>query len=154
MALKIKKMLDQNMEQRNLTKQIYKTNLFLKIGFKENIEDSFRKTCLLLKKHKKQNPLLQIKKAIELITPFCETKSIKMKNIVTNVPVEITKKRQQLLATRFLFIAIKEKKKSFLYNNLTLEVFEILNITGNSFKLCENFQKNVEINKIFIQYRY
>jgi small subunit ribosomal protein S7 len=140
------------MEQKNLNKQIYKINLFLIKGFKEKTEISFRKTCLIMKKQRKQNPIIQIKQAIEIIKPFCETKSIKMKNNITKVPIAITKKRQQLIATRFFLTAIKEKRSSFLHENLSNELIGTLNLTATSLKICESFQKNVETNKIFIQY--
>lgn len=147
-------MVDQNMVQRNLTKEIYKTNLFLLKGLKENTEISFRKTCSLIKKQKNKNPIIQIKQAIEIIKPFCETKSLKMKSSVTKVPIEMTRKRQQLVATRFFLSAIREKKSLFIHEKLANELIGILNLTGNSLKICESFQKNVEINKIFIQYRF
>lgn len=106
-------MVDQSMVQKNLAKEIYKTNLFLLRGLKENTERSFRKTCCLIKKQKKHSPIIQIKNAIEIIKPYCETKSVKMKNTVTKVPVEITRKRQQLIATRFFLSAVRGKKSSF-----------------------------------------
>jgi small subunit ribosomal protein S7 len=147
-------MLDQNTEQKSLAKQIYKTNLFLLKGLKENTEVSFRKACFLIKKQKKQNPVAQIKQAIEIIKPFCETKSIKLKNNITKVPMEITKKRQQLFATRFFLSAVREKKTNFLHEKLSSELIGIIGLTSSSLKICENFQKNVETNKVFIQYRF
>lgn len=147
-------MVDQSMVQKNLAKEIYKTNLFLLRGLKENTERSFRKTCCLIKKQKKHSPIIQIKNAIEIIKPYCETKSVKMKNTVTKVPVEITRKRQQLIATRFFLSAVRGKKSSFLHEKLSNELIGILNLNGNSLKICESFQKNVEVNKIFIQYRF
>lgn len=145
---------DRNMEQKNLVKQIYKINLLLSEGLKEKTEIMFKKTCFLIKKRNKQNPFIQIKNAIQIIKPFCETKSIKMKNNITKVPVEIAKSRQQLLATRFFLNAVKEKKFFFLHEKISNELINILNLTGNSLKICESFQKNVETNKIFIQYRF
>lgn len=147
-------MLDQSMEQKNLTRQIYKTNLLLSKGLKENVELSFKKICFLIKKQKKKNSVIQIKEAIEIIKPFCETKSVKMRNSVTKIPVEITKNRQQLLATKFFLTSVKEKKGSFLHNKLSFELIGIINLTANSLKICESFQKNVETNKVFIQYRF
>lgn len=150
MVLKIKKMLDQNMEQKRLYKQISKTNLFITKGFKENIEKFFQKSCFLIKKQKKQNPILQLGQGIEMISPFYEIKSIKMKNI----PVEITKKRQQLLAMKLFFSAVKNKKLLFLHNKIATELVEILNITGDSFRIYENLKKDAQANKIFIPYMY
>tara|TARA_Y100000385_G_C13096466_1_gene641636 strand:- start:290 stop:718 length:429 start_codon:yes stop_codon:yes gene_type:complete len=142
------------MVQKSLVNEIYKKNLFLSKGCKENVELCFKKACSLIKKKTKQNPILQIKQGINIIKPYCETKSIKMKNNVTRIPVEITKKRQQLLATSFFLKAIKEKNKSFLHNKLSNEILNILTLSSTSLRICENFQKNVEINKIFIQYRF
>lgn len=147
-------MVDQSMEQKNLAKQIYKTNLFILKGLKENTELSLKKTCYLLKKQNKKNSIIQIKQAIEIIKPFCETKSVKMKNNVTKIPVEITRKRQQLLATRFFLNAVRERKSVFLHESLSSELCGILNLASSSLKICESFQKNVETNKIFIQYRF
>lgn len=147
-------MVDQNMVQKNLINEIYKKNLFLLKGRKENVELSFKKTCCLLKKKTKQNSILNFKKSINMIKPYCETKSIKMKNNITKIPIEITKKRQQLLATNFFLNAIKEKNSLFLCDKLSSEIINILSLSGNSLKICENFQKNVETNKIFIQYRF
>lgn len=144
----------QNMERKNLAKHIYKTNLFLLKGSKENTEIFFRKTCSSIKNQKKESPISTMIEAIEIIKPFCEAKSVKMRNNITKVPVEITKKRQQLLATRFLLTAVREKKSNFLHQKLSDEINGILSFTSNSLKICESFQKNVETNKIFIQYKF
>ena len=152
--LKIKKMVDQNMVQKNLVNEIYKKNLFISKGFKEIVELSFKKACHLIKKKTKQNPILQIKQGINTIKPYCETKSVKMKNNITRIPVEITKKKQQLLATSFFLKATKEKNLFFLHNKLSNEILSISTLSSSSLRICENFQKNVEINKIFIQYRF
>ena len=101
-----------------------------------------------------KNPSLQIKQDINTIKPYCETKSVKMKNNITRIPVEITKKKQQLLATSFFLKATKEKNLFFLHNKLSNEILSISTLSSSSLRICENFQKNVEINKIFIQYRF
>nr|NP_066489.1 ribosomal protein S7 [Rhodomonas salina]AAG17760.1 ribosomal protein S7 [Rhodomonas salina] len=147
-------MVDQNMEQKSLIKEVYKTNLFLLKGSKENIEILFRKNCFSIKKQKKQNSIIQIVEGVRMIKPFYETKSMKTRSKVTQVPIEISRKRQQLLATKFLLTAVSEKKSSFLHNKLTNELIGIINLNANSLKIRENFQKNVETNKIFIQYRF
>ena len=101
-----------------------------------------------------KNPSLQIKQDINTIKPYCETKSVKMKNNITRIPVEITKKKQQLLATSFFLKATKEKNLFLLHNKLSNEILSISTLSSSSLRICENFQKNVEINKIFIQYRF
>ena len=48
-----------------------------------------------------KNPSLQIKQDINTIKPYCETKSVKMKNNITRIPVEITKKNNNYLQRVF-----------------------------------------------------
>jgi ribosomal protein S7 len=143
------------MEQKSLSKELNKTNLYLKKGLKENTEIFLRKTCCLIKNKSKKNPLIFIKKTVRIIKPFCEIKTIKIKGSLIKVPIETSKKRQQLLVSKFILLSLNYKNSFlFIYDKLSNELIKLNALTGNSIKICDNFKKNVETNKIFMQYHF
>ena len=71
------------------------------------------------------------------------------------IPNETSKKRQQLLASKFILLSLNEKKSFFfIHNKLSNEFISIKTLNGSSIKICDTFQKNVETNKIFMQYHF
>ena len=155
MELKIRKKVVQNMEQKNLAKELNKTNLFFRKGLKANTEKFLQRTCCLIKKKLKKKPLIFVEKAMRIIKPFCEIKTIKIKGNLIKIPNETSKKRQQLLASKFILLSLNEKKSFFfIHNKLSNEFISIKTLNGSSIKICDTFQKNVETNKIFMQYHF
>nr|YP_009476667.1 ribosomal protein S7 [Storeatula sp. CCMP1868]AVM81160.1 ribosomal protein S7 [Storeatula sp. CCMP1868] len=142
------------MELKKLRNDLYKIKLFTKRGLKEKTEIFFKKICLEVKKNQKKSPILEIKKATEIVKPFYEIQLKKTRTKTTKIPFEIKQKKQQLLATQFFITGLKENKRNFFHKQLLDEVIGTLNLTSASLKFCENFQKMVEINKIFIEYRF
>lgn len=142
------------MEQRKICRQLFKTNLLIKKGSKQKIESYLKKVYLLLKKRKAKNSLNLTIKSVKTIKPFYKLFFLRFRSNFLKIPIEINNKEQQILATKFFILNLKTKKNIFLHEKITIQIVETLNLTSGALKSCETFQKNVESNKVFIEYRF
>ena len=130
---------------------------FIKIlqknGKKELSELTLKNTFSILKKLNKLNPLVIFKEAIYRSKPFCEVKSIRISGTNYKVPIEIKLKRQTSLVFKWLIINALNKSDLPLAFNLAKEVIDTYNLNSKTIKMCDDFHKMAESNKIYVQFR-
>jgi len=108
----------------------------------------------LIKSKTKKNPFEVFMQAFKNVTPLLELKVRKIGGANYQVPVEVYESRKVVLVLRWLVtFALKRNKKSMI-ENLSEEIIDAANNTGNSIKKKEEVHKQAEANKAFAHYRW
>ena len=124
-----------------------------KNGSKESSELIFKTMLSILKKNSRKEPLVFFKEVINKSKPFCEVKSIRISGTNYKVPVEIKSGRQKILALKWLVLNSSRKLELPLSSSLAKEFIDTNNLTSKTIKMCDDFHKIAESNKIYMQFR-
>ena len=124
-----------------------------KNGSKESSELIFKSMLSALKKKSKKEPLVFFREVINKSKPFCEVKSIRISGTNYKVPVEIKLGRQKILALKWIISNSSKKLDIPLSNSLTKEFIDTYNLTSRTIKMCDDFHRIAESNKIYMQFR-
>ena len=124
-----------------------------KNGIKESSELILKDTLSIIKKSTKKSPFLSIIEAFEKAKPFCEIKSVRISGTNYKVPVEIKPERQKILVFKWIILNAVKRSGFTLKNNLAKEFLDTCNLTSKTIKMCDDFHKTAESNKIYIQFR-
>lgn len=124
-----------------------------KNGSKESSELIFKSMLSALKKKSKKEPLVFFREVINKSKPFCEVKSIRISGTNYKVPVEIKLGRQRILALKWIISNSSKKLDIPLSNSLTKEFIDTYNLTSKTIKMCDDFHRIAESNKIYMQFR-
>ncbi len=150
---------DQNMEQKNNYKNHFKYLLtsFVKVlqktYSKESSELILKDTFTFLKKNAKKEPLYLFKDALNKSKPFCEVKSIRISGTNYKVPVEIDSDRQRILVFKWIVFNSIKRSDFCLSINLGKEILDTCDLNSKTIKMCDDFHKVAESNKVYIQSR-
>lgn len=128
-------------------------NTLQKSGKKQTTELFLKKCFSFFKKQFKTNPNIYFYFCLQKIKPFCEIKSLKIGSKLYKIPVEIKETKQKSLTIRWLILSSFKKLDLFYKVKLVKEVIDINNFVGNTIKICEDYNKLTEINKLFVYYR-
>ncbi len=112
------------------------------------------KTLDLLKEKAGKEPLEVFIKAVDNVKPVVEVKSRRVGGATYQVPVEISEKRRDALAMRWIINYSRDRHGKTMSQKLCDELFDAYNNTGNSFKKKEDTHKMAEANKAFAHYRW
>lgn len=119
-------------------------------GKKSVAQRIFYKACEKLQKRIKGKEAIEIvETAINNIKPMVETKSRRVGGSNYQVPVPVTKRRQQSLAIRWVVESSRSKKGKPMWEKLADELYDAYNATGSSHTKKENIHKMAESNKAF-----
>lgn len=124
-----------------------------KNGLKESSELIFKNMLSILKKKSRKEPLVFFKEVINRSKPFCEVKSIRISGTNYKVPVEIRSERQKILALKWILLNSSKKLELPLSNSLAKEFIDTYNLNSKTTKMCDDFHKIAESNKIYMQFR-
>ncbi len=109
---------------------------------------------LLRKKVPDNEPVEVFLKAIENVKPIVEVRSKRVGGATYQVPMEVTKKRQQTLAIRQIMKVVRGKKGKPIAQRLADEFAAAYNKEGASITWRENTHKMAEANKLFAHYAW
>jgi small subunit ribosomal protein S7 len=107
----------------------------------------------IVKKKSKKEPFIFFKEVIDKSKPFCEVKSIRISGTNYKVPVEIKSGRQRILAFKWIMLNSFKKLDLPLSQSLAKELIDTYNLTSKTIKMCDDFHKTAESNKIYMQFR-
>ena len=124
-----------------------------KNGLKESSELILKNMLSILKKKSRKEPLIFFKDVLNRSKPFCEVKSIRISGTNYKVPVEIRSGRQKMLALKWILLNSIKKLESPLSNSLAKEFMDTYNLNSKTIKMCDDFHKIAESNKIYMQFR-
>jgi small subunit ribosomal protein S7 len=114
------------------------------------IYDSFE----VLQKKTNEQPLEVFLKALDNVKPLVEVKSRRVGGSTYQVPVEISDKRREALAMRWVIQAARARSGSAMSARLSAELLDAFNNTGTAFKKKEDTHRMAEANKAFSHYRW
>jgi small subunit ribosomal protein S7 len=106
------------------------------------------------KKEKDIKPIEVFKMAIENVQPQIETRSRRVGGATYQVPVEVSGRRRQALAIRWLIGAARKRNEKSMVDRLANEFLDANNKRGAAIKKNEDTRKMAEANRAFAHYRW
>ncbi len=101
-----------------------------------------------------QDPVTVLKRAVDNIRPQVEVRSRRVGGSSYQVPVEVSPRRANSLAIRWLVGFARKRKESKMSERLANEIMDASNNTGSAVKRKEDIHKMAESNKAFAHYRW
>ena len=95
-----------------------------------------------------------LRKAIKNASPLLEVKSRRVGGANYQVPVEVTPKRQQSLAIRWLIQFARERSEHTMAERIALEILDAADNKGNAIKKRDDVHRMAEANRAFAHYRW
>ena len=109
---------------------------------------------LLKRRVKDSEPLDVLLTAINNVKPHIEVRSKRVGGATYQVPMEVTRKRQQTLAIRVVVDNARNKKGKPIAQCLADELYDAYNRQGASIMWRENVHKMAEANKLFAHFAW
>ncbi len=101
-----------------------------------------------------QDPLTVLKRAVDNLRPQVEVRSRRVGGSSYQVPVEVSPRRSNALAIRWLVGYARRRKEHSMAERIAAEVLDASNRTGAAIKRREDIHKMAESNKAFAHYRW
>ncbi|MCB9808657.1 30S ribosomal protein S7 [Candidatus Peribacteria bacterium] len=124
-------------------------NCIMQQGKKSIARKIFWDSMEIIKTRTKDAPLEVFNKAMLNVTPLVEVRPKRVGGSVYQVPVEVTPKRQQTLAIRWIIGAARDRKGMPMAQRLALELLDASSDQGNAFKKKQDVIKMAQANKAF-----
>ena len=99
-------------------------------------------------------PIEVFTQGVENIKPNIEVRSKRVGGASYQVPMQVSRIRQQSLAIRWLLLAIREKKGRPVADKLAAEVLSAYNREGSAMTRRENVHRMAEANKAFAHFAW
>ena len=109
---------------------------------------------VISRKEKNSEPIDVFKKAIENVQPQIETRSRRVGGATYQVPVEVSSRRKQALAIRWIIDAARKRSEKTMIDRLANEFLDATNKRGAAIKKNEDTRKMAEANRAFAHYRW
>jgi small subunit ribosomal protein S7 len=109
---------------------------------------------IIEKKDKEKSALEVFKSAIDNVQPQIETRSRRVGGATYQVPVEVSPKRKQALAIRWIIDAARKRNENTMIGRLAGELLDASLKRGASIKKNEDTRKMAEANRAFAHYRW
>ena len=99
-------------------------------------------------------PLEVFEKAINNVRPLIEVRSKRVGGASYQVPMQVSSKRQQSLAFRWILQSARGKKGKPMCQRLASELMDAYNDTGGAMTTRENVHRMAEANKAFAHFAW
>jgi len=99
-------------------------------------------------------PLEVFEKAINNARPLIEVRSKRVGGASYQVPMQVSSKRQQSLAFRWILASARGKKGKPMCQRLASELMDAYNETGGAMTTRENIHRMAEANKAFAHFAW
>ena len=109
---------------------------------------------IIQKKEKDKGPLEVFKSAIDNVQPQIETRSRRVGGATYQVPVEVSPRRKQALAIRWIIDAARKRNEKTMIDRLANEFLDATNKRGAAIKKNDDTRKMAEANRAFAHYRW
>jgi small subunit ribosomal protein S7 len=101
-----------------------------------------------------QDPIEVFTQAVENVKPHIEVRSKRVGGASYQVPMQVSRARQQSLALRWILLAIREKKGRPTHLRLADELVAAYNREGAAVTRRENTHRMAEANKAFAHFAW
>ncbi len=129
-------------------------NTLMMHGKKSTAERALYSALDTVGERSKKDPIEVFHKAIENIRPVVEVRSRRVGGATYQVPTEVSGRRAQALALRWLKTATKSRSERTLAERLAGELMDAFENRGNAVKKREDTHKMAEANKAFSHFRW
>jgi small subunit ribosomal protein S7 len=129
-------------------------NQIMTRGKKSIAEKIFYGAMDIVKDRTKEEPLDVVHKAVKNAAPMLEVKSRRVGGANYQVPVEVSPKRQEAVAIRWLISYSRERSEHTMAERLALEIIDTANNRGNTIKKRDDVHRMAEANRAFAHYRW
>lgn len=109
---------------------------------------------LISKKISDAEPIEVFTQAIENVKPNIEVRSKRVGGASYQVPMQVSRNRQQSLAIRWVLMAIREKKGRPTAEKMAAELLAAYNREGTAMTRRENVHRMAEANKAFAHFAW
>jgi len=129
-------------------------NNLMKKG-KKSVADSILYGAFDIIEGKVKDPPLDVfERAVENVKPVVEVKSRRVGGSTYQVPTEVSQRRREALAIRWLINSAKSRSEHTMREKLASEFIDAANSRGSAVKKREDTHKMAEANKAFAHYRF
>ncbi len=109
---------------------------------------------IIAQKTKDIDPLELFEKAVNNAKPLIEVRSKRVGGASYQVPMQVSSKRQQSLAIRWLVESARSQKGKPMCERLAVELTEAYNGRGGAMTTRENIHKMADANKAFAHFAW
>ncbi len=109
---------------------------------------------IIRKKVADQEPIEVFHQAVEHVKPQIEVRSKRVGGAAYQVPMQVSRTRQQSLAIRWLLLAVREKKGRPTAQKLAEELLAAYNKEGTAMTRRENVHRMADANKAFAHFAW
>ncbi len=92
--------------------------------------------------------------AVENVKPSIEVRSKRVGGAAYQVPMQVSRNRQQSLAIRWILLSVREKKGRPTHEKLADELFAAYNREGAAMSKRENVHRMADANKAFAHFAW
>lgn len=129
-------------------------NVIMRSGKKSTVERAFYAALERVADKSKEDPVEAFHYAVNNIKPTVEVRSRRVGGATYQVPTEVSSKRAQALALRWLITAANARGERRLSDRLANEILEAIENRGAAIKKREDTHKMAEANKAFAHFRW
>ncbi|MFZ2607148.1 MAG: 30S ribosomal protein S7 [Candidatus Microthrix parvicella] len=129
-------------------------NKVLRQGKRSLAERVVYDALTLIEERTGAEPIATLKRAIENVKPALEVRSRRVGGATYQVPVEVSPRRSNTLAIRWLVGYARQRRERSMADRLANELLDASNGIGASVKRRDDLHKMAESNKAFAPYRW
>lgn len=129
-------------------------NTIMLDGKKSTAERILYSAFNIVKEKTNEDPLEVFKKAIENITPLLEVRTRRIGGTNYQVPSEVSARRKQTLALRWLINYARVRTEKTMDVKLANEIIDAAKGVGGAVKKKDDTHKMAEANKAFAHFRW
>jgi small subunit ribosomal protein S7 len=129
-------------------------NKVLQDGKKETAREIVYGALEIVERRTSQDPLTVLKRAIDNLKPQVEVRSRRVGGSSYQVPMEVSPRRSQTLAVRWLVDFARRRREPSMADRLANEILDANNRTGAAMKRRDDIHKMAESNRAFAHYRW
>jgi small subunit ribosomal protein S7 len=100
------------------------------------------------------DPLEVFTQAVENVKPAIEVRSKRVGGAAYQVPMQVSRQRQQSLAIRWILMAVREKKGRATHEKLAEELMAAYKKEGTAMSRRENVHRMADANKAFAHFAW
>lgn len=108
----------------------------------------------LIKQKMGQDPIEVLNQAMDNVKPRLEVKSRRVGGATYQVPMEVSRKRQIALATRWITTYARGRRNVPMKEAIAYELMDAYNNQGSAIKKRDDTHKMAQANKAFAHYRW
>lgn len=129
-------------------------NIIMRHGKKSTAEGALYGAFDAIKAKGNENPVEVFHKALGNIRPTVEVRSRRVGGATYQVPTEVSSKRAQALALRWLVTSANARSERTLAERLSGEILDAFQNRGSAVKKKEDTHKMADANKAFAHFRW